>query len=305
MKLAIYDSWNKKFSGPIIEHWEKLGHQISYNEKYKLDPPADVAFWYQGDNAAQVGVIESNAFIKYVQCIDIEVFAGQPYAIDWSKVNGILFIADHIRDMVLPKINPPKKVAVIKPGIDLSKFYLKPTSDMESRPTRRIAYVTGDRRIWDVKRLDIALMLLRDLIDVGKHIWQLHILGSYSVHEQYNDYCRHLIENLKLEDFIVWYDRQDDVSKWLDDKDYFLLPSTKEAFSYATAEAMAKGIKPIIGNWRSADVNWKPFYCQTIGQMFTKFLEKGYTPEAYRKFVEDNYDQRRYFRELDNFLQIS
>ena len=303
-KIAILDSWNGKFSTPIKEHWESLGHEVIFNPTWDKVSEADLIYYYQSDN----GLVEFTTKKMphkgkvYAGCIDIEAWANQPQTVDWSQVDGLTFIAEHIMDMVLSKINPPKKVGLIKPGIDLSKFYLKTANDMETRPTRRIAYVTGDRRIWDVKRLDIALMLLRDLLDTGKYIWQLHILGSYSVHEQYNDYCKHLIENLKLEDFVVWYERQEDVSKWLDDKDYFLLPSTKEAFSYATAEAMAKGIKPIIGNWRSADANWEPFYCKTIGQMFTRLLEKEYTPEIYRKFIEDNYDQRRYLARLDDFI---
>jgi hypothetical protein len=193
--------------------------------------------------------------------------------------------------------------AIIRPGIDLSKWTLKQSHN--DTPVRRIAYVVGDKRIWDVKRLDIAFQILKDLVTSGQMIWQLHIRGSYSTHAQYNSYCRYLEADLKLDGHIFWYpDRVEDMNAWLEDKDYFLLPSTKEAFSYATAEAMAKGIKPIINNWQSSKDNWGPFVCDTQGQMLLEFLRGDYEPERYRKWVVDNFDQERYFKELDTFIKL-
>jgi glycosyltransferase involved in cell wall biosynthesis len=310
MKIIVFDSWKKKFSEPIIKHWESLGHEVIFDPLWDRIPEADLIYFYQSDN--QFVEFTTNKELQasrkagsklYSGVIDIEAWANQPQTADWSVVDGVTFIAEHIREMVLPHINHPRKVSLIKPGINLNKFTMKKPNP--HGPPIKIAYVVGDRRIWDVKRFDIALMLLRDLLDATKYEWELHIRGTYSSHEQYNDYCNHLIENLDLEDHIVWTEMVEDMNAWLEDKDFFLLPSTKEAFSYATAEAMAKGIKPIIGNWRSADINWEPFYCKTIGQMFSSILDNNYDPKAYRKFVEDNYDEKRYFKELDTFLEIS
>lgn len=302
MKIAVYDSWNKKFSGPIIEHWQKIGHDIDYNGQYKLDRPADIAFWYQGDNAAQVGITDSNAIKKFVQCVDIEVFASQPDGIDWSKVSGCITMADHIDKMV--KTPPNVKRQIIKPGIDLTKFTVG-SPNRFTGPVRRIAYVVGDGRIWDVKRFDIALQMLYDIRKLRpEFIWQLHIRGTYSGHVQYNAYCDHLIKSLKLEDFIIWHPRVEDMNLWLEDKHYFLLPSTKEAFSYATAEAMAKGIKPIINNWQSSEETWGEFKSNSYMEMLEKLAEDKYEPEVYRKYIEDNYDQEKYFKQLDEFMEI-
>jgi hypothetical protein len=110
---------------------------------------------------------------------------------------------------------------------------------------------------------------------------------------------------LRLKGNTVWYeDRVEDLSKWFDHMDYFLLPSTKEAFSYATAEAMSKGIKPIINNWESAKDTWGSFVCETYGQMLAEFTKGKYEPERYRNYVVDNYDKKRYFKEIDEFLGI-
>ena len=309
MKITLFDSW-RKFSQPIINHWEELGHEVLFNPTWEQAQPSDLIFFYQSDNAlvefTQNKIPDVQTFKVYAQCIDIEVWSGQPFAVDWTKVSGCIFMAKHIRNYVLSKMTFPlnTKRALIKPGIDLEKWTLRPLEPLESRPIRRIAYVVGDRRIWDVKRLDIAFQLLKDLLTADpKHIWQLHIRGTYSTHEQYNHYCQYLEKDLGLEGNIVWYlDRVGDMNKWLDDKDYFLLPSTKEAFSFATAEAMAKGIKPIINNWEGSKDTWNGFVCNTYGEMLAEILRGTYEPLKYRNYVNEHYNEARYLAELTNFI---
>ncbi len=185
----------------------------------------------------------------------------------------------------------------------MQKWTLRPQNAQQDSPVRRIAYVVGDKRIWDVKRLDIAMQVLKDLMTSGQNVWQLHVRGTYSSHEQYNAYCRYLEKDLKLDGHIFWYpDKIEDLNAWLDNKDYLLLPSTKEAFSYVTAQAMCKGIKPVINNWEGSKETWGEFVSETQGQMLFKFLREPYEPEKYRKFIVDNYNEERYFKELDEFL---
>ena len=304
MKIQLFDAWSGKFSSSIRDHWISLGHEVLFNQQYKLDEPADIAFFYTADNSTQVGVKECNAKKIYVQAVDIEIWGGQPDGIDWSKVEGCVTMAQHTSEMV--KTPPNVKRAIIKPGIDTAKFTLA-SPDRFSDPIRRIAYVVGDNRIWDVKRFDIALQLLYDIRKLRPElIWQLHVRGTYSSHVQYNAYCNHLIKELDLEDFIVWDERVDDMNKYLDDKHFFVLPSTKEVFSYATAEAMAKGIKPVIGNWQSARETWEPFVNNSYMEMLEKLCTDttNYEAEFYRKYVTDNYSQERYFRQLDEAFEI-
>ena len=306
MKIALFDSWRGKFSSVFQKRWEEAGHTVRFNPRWEEADGADINFFYQADGALIKGTTEIPLTGEiFAQCVDIEVHAGQAYAVDWTKVSGCIFMAQHIKDMVegsAPSIlEIPRKI--IKPGVDTDKFYLRPP--LTDDPIRKIAYVVGDRRIWDVKRLDIAFQLLRDLMDTTDKIWQLHVRGTYSTHEQYNAYCRHLEKDLKLEGNVVWKEaRVEDLSKWLDDKDYLLLPSTKEVFSYATAEAMSKGIKPIIGNWQSAKDTWGEFVCETYGQMLAELTKGKYEPEKYRQYILDNYTESRYLKELDQFLGL-
>ena len=298
MRILLSDSWKGKFSSAIKEHWESLGYTVLFNGEF--DGPVDLAFFYNADNTTIEGVKKSIATRNIVQAVDIEVWQGQANAIDWSKVDGAIFMAQHIKDMV----PVPCRYAIIKPGIDLTKFTLA-SPNRFTDPTRRIAYVVGDNRIWDVKRFDIALQLLYDVRKLKpEFIWQLHVRGTYSTHAQYNAYCKHLIKELGIEDFIIWSDRVDDMNLWLEDKHYFVLPSTKEVFSYATAEAMAKGIKPVISNWQSARDNWGEYVNNSYMEMLERLVEDKYESEVYRKYIVDNFNQERYFKELDSFLGL-
>ena len=306
MNITIFDSWNGKFSKDFVDHWKSLGHDVRFNPKWEEAIGADLNFFYQADNGAIEGTKNHKLTGKtFVQCVDIEVWAGQPYAVDWTKVDGVLFMARHIKDEVESHIQFPQNVRkiIIKPGIDTAKWTLKPERDPKS-PIKKLAYVVGDGRIWDVKRLDIAFQVLYDLLRAKDGwLYQLHVRGTYSSHVQYNSYCRYLEKALGISDFVIWYEsRVEDLNKWLDDKDFFILPSTKEAFSYATAEAMCKGIKPIINNWESSKETWGKYVCNSPCEMAERIIEKENKPEEYRQYILDNFSQERYFKEIDAFM---
>ena len=307
MKIALFDSWGQKFTRPLVKHWEDNGHDVKVNPEWEQAEFADKVLFYPCDNVAGEGTHnhQFNGEV-YIFAVDIEIHAGQQNGIDWSKVTGCITMAKHIDEMVKTPENV--KRAIIRPGINLDKFTLRSESFWSKSIAdniRRVAYVVGDGRIWDVKRFDIALQMIKDLNNNTKERWELYVRGTYSSHAQYNAYCQHLIKDLKLENNIIWTDRVDDMNSWLDDMDYFFLASTKEAFSYATAESMAKGIKPILGNWQSAKEIWGPYANETYLDMFSRFVESEYTPDTYRQFIVDNYNQTRYFDELNKFMGIS
>lgn len=302
MNIALFDTWNGKFSGAIREHWEKNGHKVVVNAPYDVMEEADITFFYQADNCAIEGVQKPHKGKIFVQAVDIEAWAGQASAVDWTRVDGAIFMADHIKEMVDVGDISWK---IIKPGIDLTKWKLtgNPSSDDK---VIKLVYIVGDRRIWDVKRLDIAFQILKDLMTMKPSFtWQLHIRGTYSSHAQYNAYCKYLEEDLGIEENVFWYEeRIEDMNQWLEDKDFFLLPSTKEAFSYATAETMAKGIKPILNNWQGSKKTWGNYVSDTYMGMIEQVINGQYNPLEYRQYIEDNYDQERYFKELDEFMGI-
>lgn len=301
MNIIIMDDWNLKFAEPIRDHWISLGHKVIINPPFDAMMQADLTFFYQASNTAVEGSKKDRNGFVFVQGVDIECWAGQAQAVNWPGVDGAIFMADHIKEMVDIGHTPFR---IIKPGIDVNKWTLKKNL-VNDTPVRKIAYIVGDRRIWDVKRLDIAFQILKDLMNTGHLIWQLHIRGTYSSHAQYNAYCKHLERDLGLQGHVFWYEnRIEDMNEWLEDKDFYLNPSTKEAFSYATAETMAKGIKPILNNWEGSKKTWGKYVSDTYLDMIYQLLQGENNPEEYRDYVVEHYNQDRYFKELDDFMGI-
>jgi hypothetical protein len=77
----------------------------------------------------------------------------------------------------------------------------------------------------------------------------------------------------------------------------------KEAFSYATAEAMAKGIKPIINNWWGSETIWdEKFIYKDLAEASAMIIGGYNNPEQYRDYIKENYDIQRMFQQYDQLL---
>lgn len=123
MKINFFDSWNK-FSQPIREHWEELGHEVRFDPLWDKLYDGDINFFYQADQTVIEALKRPHKGKVYVQCVDVEVWTGFADQIDWNKVDGVIFMAKHIQDKIKPILPPNLKTVLIKPGIDLNKFTL-------------------------------------------------------------------------------------------------------------------------------------------------------------------------------------
>jgi glycosyltransferase involved in cell wall biosynthesis len=97
-------------------------------------------------------------------------------------------------------------------------------------------------------------------------------------------------KGMGLENSIVFDGWQDDMNKWLEDKNYVISTSVLESQHLSIMEAMAKGIKPIIHNFVGAkQVYEKKYVWSTIGQAVNMVVSEDYCSEDYRWFVNDRY----------------
>jgi glycosyltransferase involved in cell wall biosynthesis len=90
----------------------------------------------------------------------------------------------------------------------------------------------------------------------------------------------------------------------LEDKDLFIMPSFKETFSYATAEALAKGIPCLVNDWYGCKNVWPDeiIYRQPDEAANKYFNLEQKTPKHFREMVEP-YDEENMFRRIDDLLQ--
>ena len=322
--LVLYDPYGKKFTDGMCKWWSENGYEVKYSRYY--DPSlvewADVLYFFTCDNniasATNPGqaILADDANFKpwdlkdhdltnkkvIVQPIDIEVFQGHFAAAHWGLVDDIIFIAPHIRNIVdidaLPFINPSKtRVHTIPFSVDLDRWTYK-----ERKPGFNIAVVSEK---WSSKGtheiLQVALKLKR-IDDRYKITW----LGQRSDSPWELAWFDDFVERHQLNiEFINILQDGETVDEFLEDKNYLLHGSIKEAFSAAMAEAAAKGIKVVANRFYGADWLWgdSEFLWDTIDEAIEMIVSPEYDSASYRQYLIDHgYDLPSMMREFDAII---
>jgi glycosyltransferase involved in cell wall biosynthesis len=265
MRIAMFHdgSW---FHRPLKEYWEIAGHEVkacpNYSEWGIFDP--DVIFF---DMCTSNLVFFSKNRIKGDKKVFCRIHGvGMRYSsykkVDWNeKVDGIIFVNSRLKKEFtenMPQVTIP--MTIISNGVDLKKFTLK----KNMTPTYKLAFVG---RWINLKGID----LLDEIVEKFKKIDK-----RYEVYSATGD-----IPDEKM-------------NAWLEDKDYLIHPSRIESFCYAVAEAMAKGIRPLIGEWDGA--------AETFGDEFLiKNWNLAQDPHRIRSIISTTYDQKTMLNKIEKF----
>jgi hypothetical protein len=133
--------------------------------------------------------------------------------------------------------------------------------------------------------------------------YELHVLGKKSKERWLHAYFDHIVSELDIT--VHHTESVTSVDAWLEDKDYLLVTSQKEAFSYVTAEAAAKGIKPLVHNfYRARDIWPDDWVWTTLDELYAKF-HSGYNSASYREFIESNYTLEHMMKGINAACRIS
>lgn len=302
-KIALFDCCRFKFSKVLIDHWEKQGHEVRKTLYWdpKMVEWSDVVFFDWTDNSmirfsnpndelytANGLTIPRNKRI-ITRCHDIDAWCGHYARVDWSLVDDLIFVGKHIQDLVLGNQPMPSNVNVhlFKHGIELERFPFR-----NKAKGNKIAWVG---RIVGHKCIELALQVLAE-----NPTYELHCLGSsLDSWELYyvNDFCKR--NNLKF----FHTPESPNVDEFLQDKDYILLTSFKEAFSYAIGEGMAKGLKPLIHHFYGAENVWPQKYIWEKVSDVKPMLEGDYNPQEYHDFIANNYPMDNFFKQYDDLIK--
>ena len=210
----------------------------------------------------------------------------------------IFFTASHLQMVMENNFTCPlDKVHVIPPGINLQQFTLR------EKPPEDIINMVFIGRFWIGKAIFGAL-------DVAEAWWQqgqkvkLYLRGEGFDPRWYKKYVEYRIKTSPVE--VVIDSWVDDLNSYLEDKDVLILPSFKEAFSYVTAQAMAKGIPALVNDWFGAREVWPEWmiYRQPMDTLkIFKAISATKTRQQIRQVIEDKYDEKFMFGRIDALLQ--
>ena len=319
MKIAVADNNSRKFTHDLIEHWIELGHEVKYEAGASevLAQWADIYYidtWdnnlhylyklYHGDE----GVSRTEDWDNnkkptiVVRALDWEVWLGMARdqdIINW--VDKVIVIAPHIEKELRKYGEFGNKIKVIRPGVNLDKFTLK----TKVTDGFQLGMSLGD--MWKYKNhmggLDIFTSLYRQ-----DNRWRLHIRGQHENQAYDPTNFEYYLESRGIKDVVTLYPWTDDMNQWYENIDILLHPGQKEAFCYAVAEAMSKGIPAVINDFYGSKDIWPGVY-QTHEEAIEAILkaqqlltEEG--KQFFRKYIEKVYSLERQLKETDEFLGL-
>jgi len=311
MKIAVADNNGGKFSMMIMDHWRDKGHEV------KWEPGANPALMDWAD-LYYVDVWDSNIHCLLNYCRDNNYtpkckFAVRP--IDWDiwvrgvrcqwmvdMIDYFICISPFLWRWLLAEkddatgqpIQWGDKLHMIQPGLDLDKFPLK-TSETDGF---QVGMVTGN--MWELKGPIASSFIFADLA-LKDPRWKLHIRGQLSETQYHKLMYPHFIKSRGLKDRVTIHGNYDDMNRFYEQVDLLLVPSLKEGFSYATAEAMSKGIPCVINNFMGSEEIWPKECIYNTSSQAIALIERGGCMN-YRKYMEDHYSAKKMFNEYDKLL---
>lgn len=302
MKIAIADNQSLRFDKDLKEHWEKK-HEVRYE-------PGASEHLFQWCDLYYINYWDNNIHYLYkwhrehpevkkpkivCRAIDWEIWTGlvrDQNIVDWVDV--AITISDHMYKRLMSEVDFKSKLHLIKPGIDVSKYSL-----VEENQFSIIMPV--NEFDWYLKHTIEGLKIFKTLVGADPLVgWKMHVRGKWCQAEYFQVLIKDYVKKAKLEDKVVFDETWvDDFDSYLDQFDFMLLPSLKEAFSFVTAQCAAKGIKPILNWWYGAEKIWPSSWLYLTEADAVKMFSKRYPPSVYRAYVEGNYDLQRFLDETD------
>lgn len=307
MKIAMFDPYSGKFTDDIVSWWTNHGHEVKRELYYnpELVVWADVVWFDTCDNNLLSATNPDQALKdewKYsdrpgawdmhemdltgkkiiVRPIDIEVWQGHhAHSNMWDVVTDVIFLAPHIRDMMMADSRPNEgnfKTHTIPCGVNLNRWTFK-----ERKPGYKIA-VVAER--WVSKGVSEVIQIAIKLKQISPK-YKIYWLGRNNDYHWEHEYLKDMIKRNNLP-IILEEEFADDLDTWLEDKQYLLSCSHKEAYGYNIAEAMAKGIRPIIHHFYGAEAIWPEITWEGIDEAVDMITDGEYDSQTYLQYLIDH-----------------
>lgn len=296
---------NKTFLD-LAEKLRQRGHEVQVDMYF--DPAKEAWCDVMWGEYIQGGVVDAfrEGFKKpfILRGIDIDLYFGHYMALDYEKTKAVLFINDYIRKWAIQKweSSNDKKLPVphetVFLGLEPEKWTFK---DRSKERGKKVAWLNN---IWSGKGVELLCQVAYNVIKRDPE-FEFHVTGPVS-EPWVIQYFDEFVKRNGLESNIIRQERVNSVDEWLEDKDYILSTSMKECMSMPMAEAMLKGIKPVIHHWWGAAELYPPeLVWDSVDQAVESIFSSDYDSASYRKFIEDNYSMDRQVESVEKWLDYA
>ena len=265
-------------------------------EMYELMQWSDISWFEWCTNLAVAASRRPRVCRSIVRLHRYEAYEQWPRMVDWSNIDVLVTVGNAVTLETLkghvPDIESLTSVVEIPNGINLERFPF-----VDRRRGKNIAFL-GNLRM--VKNPAFLVQCMQKLNYIDRE-YRLFFAGDFQ-DQVLEQYLRHIVATLRLNDVVFFDGWQSDVSRWLGDKHYIVSTSICEGHPVGILEGMACGLKPVIHNFLGAGQIFPSEFLFNISEEFCGQIVGGdYEPGRYRRFVEERYSQKR---QLDRINSI-
>ncbi len=202
--------------------------------------------------------------------------------IDWSKIDVLMFVAEHTRQHFMDTfwMADNTKNVVIPNGVDLNKWSFAKREFSEKKNIAVIGILTEKK---GPQLLAKTIRYFSKMHPDYRFLLRMDVLSDPDVNKKMLDYELRDLTNWE------WVPRVESVNAWLEDVKFLLSTSILESFGFVIAEAMAKGIKPLIHDFRgSRDMYPENLIWRDMEELEQVFCSE-YKSEEYREWIEEHF----------------
>ncbi len=223
-----------------------------------------------------------------------EAFTYYPNQVNWDCVDKLIFVSEDICKYVIEHSKVNKENTIVIPnGVDMSKWSFK-----QRNPGFNVAYVGYINH----KKGPMLLLHTIKAIYNQDSRYKFYIAGQFQ-DPRYSLYFKHMVKEFGLENNFFFEGWQQNLDKWLEDKNYILCTSVLESQNMSVMQAMAKGIKPVVHNFVGAKgIYLNKYLWNTIDEAVCNITEEPYNSDEYRSFIEINYSLEKQINTIDKMI---
>ncbi|MGD2094933.1 MAG: glycosyltransferase [Phycisphaerales bacterium] len=302
-KIAFFCGEDRmEFLHEIIKFAQQRFQVHVFNEQteeelYELMKWSDISWFEWCTNLAVIGSKQPKVCKNIVRLHRYEAYGQWPQEVNWANIDTLITIGNSfVKDTLIntiPNLESQTSVLTIPSGVDLEKYTFT-----ERQRGKNIAFLANLRMI---KNPALILQAMQKLhyIDPEYRLF----FGGISQNKALEQYLRHMVDALELNDVVFFDGWQEDIHSWLKDKHYIVSTSIIESQDMGILEAMACGLKPVIHNFPGAAQIFPSEFLFNISEEFCEQILSGiYEPKKYRRFVEENYPLKKQLNNINNIF---
>jgi len=216
--------------------------------------------------------------------------------IAWEQVDVVMVAGETDRRRLIERvagIEDKTRVVAVPEAVDVRRLACRRRSRGQ-----QIAAIGP----WDARSNPMLLLTCMQKLHYIDPGYRLVLAGAF-VDAVVERYVRDMVDRMDLGGVVTFEAEPRDWNAWLADKHYVVSAAIDESGMGAVLRAMACGLKPVVHAFPGVEDWIDGGYTFTISEQFCEQVcSEAYDPEAYRRFVEERYGQRRAYRVMNDAL---